>query len=130
MTVEQAVIDVIIGYLETANRYVPISAIEQAHPEHQLSGRARLRGLRQKGFLSYSYDEKRKAYRIFTPLAELYEARRTLQRGRELSVGVRGSNPPVIPYAGVKGAARKSQVDEEEPMSAAEVRKMIESLGN
>lgn len=71
MTVEEAVLQLIIDYLESGNRYVPIHLVERAHPVHQLSGRARLRALRQKGIVDYRYDKNTNCYEILSSIEDI-----------------------------------------------------------
>lgn len=73
MTVEQAVMRVIISHVERGERRIPNHLIEHAHPKHQMSGRARLRGLRQKGYVTYA-SRKDNTYEILSDLQSLYQA--------------------------------------------------------
>lgn len=82
MTVEQAVLDLIIGYVRAGKRCVPIYEVESAHPRHTLSGRARLRGLRLRGFVNYKSHHQDNSYEILSSEAELLEARNKLFNGR------------------------------------------------
>lgn len=78
MTVEQAVIDLIIRYVANGVTSIPIHEIEQAHPKHQLSGRARLRGLRLRGLVAYHHNDKTNTYVIESSLGQLEHARREI----------------------------------------------------
>ena len=78
MTVEQAVLGVLISYLSRGIKRVPVFEVEQAHEKHRLSGRARLRGLRVKGLVSYKYCSDDNTYEILSSLNDLHESWRKL----------------------------------------------------
>ena len=72
MTVEQAVLQVVIEYVERGKRDVPNYVVELAHKEHQMSGRARLRGLRKKRLVQYRAHDNE--YEVLTPIEDLKKA--------------------------------------------------------
>lgn len=89
-TVEQAVMDVIVERVAQGITAIPIHEIESAHPEHVLSGRARIRGLRSRGLVSYFYDVRSNRYLIESSLEQLEIARRALMRGENKQATAQG----------------------------------------
>lgn len=77
MTVIQAVLQIVIEHVARGERYIKNHLIEAAHPEHQLSGRARIRELRLKGFLDYRVHDDN-TYEVLTSLQDLHAAWRRL----------------------------------------------------
>lgn len=136
MTVEQAVMDVIIEHVGRGVTCIPIHAIEAAHPTYQLSGRARMRGLRSRGFVQYRYAEQTNTYVIDSSLQRLMEARRQL--GEKASARVAGqrrapSSARLVPLSpGSAGRAEpgtcNDAVREADPALLEEMRKFREGL--
>lgn len=115
MTVEQAVLNEIIGHVRKGVKRIPIHLIEQAHSEHQLSGRARLRGLRLKGLVSYAYREDDNTYEIFTPLSELERAWDFLKIGNVMIPKSAAScQPPVTSHQSQKTKDKEEEMSKEE----------------
>lgn len=142
MTVEQAVIDLIIKYVSNGIRSIPIHEVEQAHPKHQLSGRARLRGLRLRGLVAYHHNDKTNTYVIESSLGQLEHARREIMNPSSSSsmprVSVQKRPPlhglpsPAPRSAGTaKRAESEAQVDDgrdTDPAFLEEMRKFREAL--
>ena len=95
MTVEQAVLRVLIDHVSKGEKRVKNYLIESAHPQHYLSGRARLRGLRKRGLVSYKFCEEDNTYLIYSTLKELEDAWEILT-GKMSSV-IRTGLKPVAP---------------------------------
>lgn len=74
MTVEQAVLKVIIEHVSRGEKKIRNCLIETAHPQHNLSGRARLRGLRGRGLVRYKFHDEDNTYEIYSTLQELEDA--------------------------------------------------------
>lgn len=98
MTVEQAVLGVLINNYPTVRNHV----VQTAHPTYQMSGLARLRGLKQEGIVSYRFDSCDNTYRILTPREELQRALEAMKRGEgdpiKIIAAMRGFKGP--PQAG------------------------------
>lgn len=77
MTVEQAVLSVLIEHYPSVKN----ALIQTAHPAHQLSGLTRLRGLKKKGIVNYTFDAETNEYYILTPLENLVRALEEMKKG-------------------------------------------------
>lgn len=77
MTVKEAVLRALIEHYPRVKNHT----VQTAHPEHQLSGLTRLRGLADEGLVRYEYDPRDQAYLILTPLDQLTVLLDQLQRG-------------------------------------------------
>ncbi len=97
MTVEQAVLKVIIDHVVRGERRIKNCLIETAHPQHNLSGRARLRGLRGRGLVKYKFCDEDNTYEIYSTLQELEDAWQVLT-GKLTSIIVSGTKPvtPIV----------------------------------
>ena len=114
MTVDEEVLQVIIDYLEIGTKKVPIHLVEQAHPIHKLSGRARLRDLRKRGIVNYRYDKHSNCYIILSSLQHIIsEAKKYRHNVRAYKV--KESPPP--------------QIKEDEKISKEDFKKIYEILG-
>ncbi len=120
MTVEQAVLGLIISYLERGMKRVPVWQVEQAHEAHQLSGRARIRGLRNKGLVEYKYCADDNTYEIMSSLSDLHEAWQKV--GGKGIVGAQGTvevqdgskRRQILPPVATKSRPPEEKIDIEE----------------
>ena len=115
MTVDEAVLQVIIDHLEMGIKKVPIHLIEQAHPVHKLSGRTRLRDLRKRGVVNYRYDRQTNCYIILSSLEHI------LSTAEKYRHNVRAYKTKVkdIPQ----------EIKQEERLSKEDFKKIYELLG-
>lgn len=77
-SVKKAVLETLIAYYPQVKNY----AVERAHPKHKMSGLQRLRELRARGIVDYSFDRKTNTYHIHTPLKALRMRFLTMARER------------------------------------------------
>ncbi len=93
-TVEEAVLDVIINALRSGTTSVKIWDVETAHANYRMSGRARIRGLKQKGLIRYRHDRSDNTYVVETPLRHLIATRDEIKDKRR---GQGEASQPVKP---------------------------------
>lgn len=126
---------VVIEHVARGERFIKNHLIEAAHPEHQLSGRARLRELRLKGFLDYRVHDDN-TYEVLTKLEDLHVGWRRLTGigpvvSQHVALSHLSANPDTIIDAGASGPAPANKEDEEpaEQVDIEEIRKFRMSLG-
>ena len=134
MTVEQAVLRVIIDHYPSVKN----ALIQTAHPKHQLSGLTRLRGLKDKGIVSYQFDIETNEYYIFTPLNELVATLEKMLKGQRFAglQGRVGSHKPDLAGSSPAPATKLQTVGASAVVSPAvrqweiadEIKKFVESL--
>lgn len=113
MTVEQAVLKVIIEHVSRGEMRIKNCLIETAHPQHSLSGRARLRGLRGRGLVQYKFHDTDNTYEIFSTIQELEDAWKVLT-GKMSSVIHAGIKPAAHPSIKKEESLTVFNIDEDE----------------
>lgn len=136
MTVIQAVLQVVIDHVAQGERCIKNHLVESAHPAHQMSGRARLRELRLKGFLDYRVRDDN-TYEILTSLEDLHRAwNRLTGVGAGNAPAVMRERPLVLSHLPAQaaidagtGGSGPAKEEKEEQVAPDDIRKFIESLG-